>query len=128
MVVKQLFGGIGSNFMNPALAGRAVPAGQLCHRHDHLGRARCSNGCPCFGSNADVVTAATPLAIMKGRRPGRPDAATTPCCDMFMGSIGGSLGEVSALMLLLGGVYLVVRKVISWHIPVAFIATVAVLT
>ena len=47
--------------------------------------------------------------------------------DMFLGRIGGSLGEVSALMLLLGGVYLVIRKVISWHTPVAFIATVAVL-
>ena len=46
---------------------------------------------------------------------------------MFLGRIGGSLGEVSALMLLLGGVYLVIRKVISWHTPVAFIATVAVL-
>ena len=48
--------------------------------------------------------------------------------DMFLGRIGGSLGEVSALMLLLGGVYLVIRKVISWQIPVAYIGTVAVLT
>jgi Na+-translocating ferredoxin:NAD+ oxidoreductase RnfD subunit len=48
--------------------------------------------------------------------------------DMFLGRIGGSLGEVSALMLLLGGVYLVIRKVISWQIPVAYIGTVAILT
>ena len=47
--------------------------------------------------------------------------------DMFIGHVGGSLGEVSALMLLLGGIYLLIRKVISWHIPVAYIATVAVI-
>ena len=80
-----------------------------------------------FGSNADAVTSSTPLAMMKNG-----DFATLTSTysvvDMFLGRVGGSLGEVSALMLLLGGVYLVIRKVISWHIPVAYIATVAILT
>ena len=80
-----------------------------------------------FGSNADAVTSSTPLAIMKG---GDLASLTSnySVVDMFLGRIGGSLGEVSALMLLLGGVYLVIRKVISWHTPVAFIATVAVIS
>ena len=80
-----------------------------------------------FGSNADAVTSSTPLAMMKNG-----DFATLTSTysvvDMFLGRVGGSLGEVSALMLLLGGVYLVIRKVISWQTPVAYIATVAVVT
>ena len=53
--------------------------------------------------------------------------STYSVSDMFIGQIGGSLGEVSALMLLLGGIYLLIRKVISWQIPVAYIATVAII-
>jgi electron transport complex protein RnfD len=78
---------------------------------------------------ADVVTAATPLAIMKegGAEAFSQLTDTYSVADMFLGKIGGSVGEACALMLLLGGIYLLIRKVISWHTPVAYIATVAVI-
>nr|WP_325297507.1 RnfABCDGE type electron transport complex subunit D [uncultured Dysosmobacter sp.] len=126
VLVKQLFGGIGKNFVNPALAGRAVLlasyAGTMTSWADPA-----VNKAAILGSNVDIVTAATPLAMMKG---GSFDALleTYTVSDMFVGNIPGSLGEVSALMLLIGGVYLIWRKVINWQTPVAYIATVAVLT
>ena len=125
VVVKQLFGGIGCNFMNPALAGRAVLLASYATAMTTW--AVPMSKLSIFGSNADAVTSSTPLAIMKG---GDLASLTSnySVVDMFLGRIGGSLGEVSALMLLLGGVYLVIRKVISWQIPVAYIGTVAVLT
>ena len=124
VIVKQLFGGIGCNFMNPALVGRAVLLASYATAMTTW--AVPMSKLSIFGSNADAVTSSTPLAIMKG---GDLASLTSnySVVDMFLGRIGGSLGEVSALMLLLGGVYLVIRKVISWHTPVAFIATVAVL-
>ena len=125
IVVKQLFGGIGKNFLNPALAGRAALLASYATAMTTW--AVPMSKLSAFGSNADAVTSSTPLAMMKNG-----DFATLTSTysvvDMFLGRVGGSLGEVSALMLLLGGVYLVIRKVISWHIPVAYIATVAILT
>ena len=123
-IVKQLFGGIGMNFANPALVGRAVLLASYATAMSTW--ALPMSKLSIFGSNADAVTSSTPLAIMKG---GALASLTSnySVVDMFLGRIGGSLGEVSALMLLLGGVYLVIRNVISWHTPVAFIATVAVL-
>ena len=80
-----------------------------------------------FGGVADAVTTATPLAIMKsGDMAGL--TSTYSIRDMFLGNIPGSMGEISALMVLIGGVYLIARKVINWHTPVSYIATVAVLT
>ena len=132
IVVKQLFGGIGKNFVNPALAGRAFLlgsyAGVMTTWIDPA-----ANKAPLFGSTADIVTSATPLAFMKGAG----DAVATSFAeltgkytvtDMFLGRIGGSLGEVSALCLILGGAYLIWRKVINWQTPVGYIGTVAVLT
>nr|WP_326185789.1 RnfABCDGE type electron transport complex subunit D [uncultured Oscillibacter sp.] len=126
IVVKQLFGGIGKNFVNPALAGRAVLlasyAGTMTSWVDPA-----VNKAAVIGSNVDIVTTATPLAMMKG---GEFEAllGTYGLKEMFMGQIPGSLGEVSVLMLLIGGIYLIWRKVINWQTPVAYIATVAVLT
>jgi electron transport complex protein RnfD len=79
------------------------------------------------GATPDLITTATPLAMMKG---GNYEAllATYDIKDMFIGQIPGSVGEVSAAALLLGGIYLIVRKVINWQIPVAYIATVAVVS
>ena len=79
---------------------------------------------------ADVISTATPLQIMKEGTVEKFAELTTNYTvgDMFIGRIGGSLGEVSALALLLGGAWLLIRKVISWHTPVAFIGTVAILT
>ncbi len=116
-VVKQLYGGLGKNFLNPALAGRAALV--CCYT-----TAMTTWAAP---RTVDAVTAATPLAMMKG---GEFAALTAQysVSDMFIGFIGGSAGETSAMMLLIGGLYLIFRKVISWQTPVAYIATVAVLT
>ena len=76
-------------------------------------------------STADAVTAATPLASM---HQGYIDESAGTVLDMFLGNVGGSLGETSALLLLIGLVYLLVRKVITLHIPLAYIGTVAILT
>ena len=121
VVVKQLYGGIGCNFLNPALAGRAF----LLASH---ATAMTTWAIPKI--RPDVPSAATPMAIMKE---GTEEAFTTLMSnysigDMFIGKVGGSLGEVSALCLLVGGIYLLIRKVISWQIPVAYIGTVAILT
>ena len=124
VVVKQLFGGIGKNFVNPALAARvflfSAWAGQMTRF--------AAPGSPVSSlafslGEADVVTGATPLASLKA---GVIPEATLG--DMFIGNIGGSIGEVSAVLLILGGIYLLFRRVITWHIPVTFIATVALLT
>lgn len=126
IVVKQLFGGIGKNFVNPALAGRAMLlasyAGTMTSWVDPA-----VNKAAIIGSNVDIVTTATPLAMMKG---GDFETllATYDLKAMFVGQIPGSMGEISALALLLGGGYLIWRKVINWQTPVAYIATVAVLT
>jgi len=127
VVVKQLYGGIGCNFLNPALAGRAVLVAAYAGPMTRWLAPEASY--PVLGS-ADLVTAATPLAILKE---GGADAfaaltQTYTAGDLFLGRIGGSLGETSALMLLLGGAYLLVRKVISWHIPAAYIGTVALVS
>ncbi len=132
VVVKQLFGGIGKNFVNPALAGRAILlasyAGAMTSWVDPA-----INKANLIG-NVDIVTAATPLSYMKGTDPAAIAESfaslkeTYSVTNMFLGQIGGSMGEVSVLMLLLGGVYLIWRKVINWQTPVAYIATVAVLT
>ena len=126
VVVKQLFGGIGMNFLNPALAGRAFLlgsyAGPMTHWIDPA-----ANKAPLLGSTVDVVTAATPLAYMKtGDMAGLTGAYSVG--DMFLGKVGGSLGEVSAALLIAGGLYLIIRKIINWQTPVAYIGTVAVLT
>jgi len=126
VVVKQLFGGIGKNFLNPALAGRAVLlasyAGVMTTWVDPA-----VNKAAVFGSNADIVTTATPLAIMKTGAFSDLTAAYG-LDQMFVGWIPGSLGEVSSLALLVGGIYLIWRKVINWQTPVSYIATVALLT
>ena len=125
IVVKQLFGGIGKNFVNPALAGRAFLLGSYASVMTSW--IAPGEKAPLFGSTADVVTAATPLLYMKnGDMEGLK--STFSVMDMFLGKTGGSLGEISALLLLVGGAYLIWRKVINWQTPVAYIATVAVLT
>ena len=86
-----------------------------------------ANKAPLMGSTADLITAATPMAYLKT---GEMEALMEnyEVMDLFVGFCGGSLGEVSALALLIGGAYLIWRKVINWQTPVAYIATVAVIT
>ena len=112
LAAKLMFGGLGQNIFNPALLARAAvmvvfPASLT--RYPALG--------------VDAVTAATPLHHMV--MPALPEESIL---DMFLGNCPGSIGEISALALILGGVYLVVRKVISARIPLAYIGTVALLT
>jgi len=121
IVVKAVFGGIGRNIVNPALAARAFmfswPA--LMTNWVIPGFQNAAG----LVSTADAVTGATPLAMMKQQM--LPEASLL---DMFLGNIGGCIGETSALLLLIGLVYLLARKIINLRIPVAFIGTVAVLT
>ncbi len=119
-IVKQAFGGLGYNFMNPALAGRAflvVSWGQIM-----------TTWVPTKYTGpmgADVVTSPTPMGLLKE---GVDPSALPSIMDTLIGNVGGSLGETSALLLLLGGAYLVYKKIISVRIPAIFIGTVAVLT
>lgn len=119
IVVKQIFGGIGKNVMNPALAARVFLM------------LAWTNGMTKFPKTfeyvsigaADVVASATPLASLKTGA--MPDASLL---DLFLGKTGGCIGEISTLLLLIGGIYLIARRVITWHIPVSFLGTVAILT
>lgn len=125
VVVKQLFGGLGKNFLNPALAGRAFL--MLCYPVQMTTWVLPGpDNWAGVVSAVDAVTGATPLSadFMHGGL--LPDGVSL--ADMFVGNIGGCIGEVSALALILGGIYLIWRGVIRFRIPVAFIATVAVLT
>lgn len=113
---KQLFGGLGQNFINPALAGRAfLMASYPTEMTTFTAPGAATSG-------ADVVAVATPLAQMKGGA--MPDASIA---DMAMGNIAGCLGETCAIALIIGGVYLIAKHVISWKIPVIYIATTFVL-
>ena len=121
VAVKQLFGGIGKNFLNPALAGRAF----LLASYALFMTTWVVPSSLTSVIGADATTMATPLSYMKAGE-ALPQYFTFK--SMFLGTMPGCLGEVSALALLIGGVYLLCRKVITWHIPVSFIGTVALLT
>ena len=121
IIVKMLFGGLGRNIVNPALAGRAFMFSWpvLMSTWIKVGFENAAG----LLSTADAVTAATPLAAMHlGQMP------EDSILDIFLGNVGGCIGETSALLLLVGLAYLLYRKVITLRIPVAFIGTVAVLT
>ena len=120
ILVKMLFGGIGKNIVNPALAGRAFMFSWPVAMSTWV-KVGLENAAPVIGS-ADIVTAATPLAAMHQGQ--LPEASVL---DMFLGNVGGCIGETSAALLLIGFVYLVARKVIKITIPVSYIGTVAVL-
>lgn len=117
---KCIFGGLGKNFINPALAGRAFLLASWPVAMTTWVAARSHVG---LGSTADIVSTATPMAILKGSAEGDLPSALS----VFLGVTGGSMGEVSAIALLIGGIYLLVRKVITIQIPAAYILTVAVL-
>lgn len=110
IVVKCFFGGLGQNIINPALAGRAF----LLAAYPSQMTEWTLNG----------ISKATPLAILRNGGGLLPDTM-----DVFLGAnVAGCIGEVSALALLIGGAYLLYRKVITWHIPATYIATVFVIT
>ncbi|MCM8709826.1 RnfABCDGE type electron transport complex subunit D [Clostridium sp. SYSU_GA19001] len=109
IIVKQFFGGIGQNIMNPALAARAFLLASWPVQMTTW--------------TVDGVSSATPLGILK-----EGNGALPSLWNVFIGNIGGCIGETSALALLLGGAYLLYKKIISWHIPGVYIGTVFILT
>jgi electron transport complex protein RnfD len=150
IIVKQLFGGIGFNIFNPALAARAFlmasfPIHMTTKWINFTGGAAqvnvlasgFTNTFGLSGEAFDAVTGATPLGLlMEGPKIlgeyGVPaeklyDIITSPAMykSLFIGTIGGVIGETSALFLLIGAAILIIRKIITWHIPVTFIGTVA---
>ncbi len=119
VVVKQMFGGLGQNFVNPALASRII---LMVSFPTAMTKWLAPMGWLSEGAlNVDATTSATPLALIAN---GDVDALPT-YMDMFLGNRGGSLGETCALALILGGIYLIARKVISPIIPVVYIVVVA---
>ena len=113
VVVKCLFGGIGCNFANPALTARIM---MLIAFGASIGG----------GTNPTIVdmnAGATPLAVMDGSEGTLPSLL-----DMLLGLRGGAIGETCAIALILGGIYLLARRVISWHTPVIYVGTVFVLS
>ena len=122
ILVKMLFGGIGKNVVNPALAGRAFMFSWPVAMSTWV-KVGWENAAGIFSSSADAVTAATPLANMHQGL--LPEASLLDC---FIGNVGGCIGETSVILLVIGGIYLVAKKVISARIPLAYIGTVAVLS
>ncbi|MBQ8475372.1 MAG: RnfABCDGE type electron transport complex subunit D [Clostridia bacterium] len=116
IVVKELFGGIGHNFANPAITARIV---MLLAFSGSM-----SSWAAPIVSDADLTSSATTLSVLKeGTVEGLPSIK-----DMLLGVRAGSLGETCAVALIIGGIYLIARKVIMWHTPVFFIGGVFVLT
>lgn len=112
VIVKCAFGGLGYNFANPAITARVMLL---------IAFTEVSGGA--MTNFAEIESGATPLAVLKG------DAGTLPSMlDMLLGNRGGAIGETCAIALLIGGIYLIVRKVITWHIPVVYIGGVFLLS
>lgn len=124
LVVKMLFGGLGQNFMNPALAARAFllisfPVRMTSFAVESIASPGISDYIRGGAIAIDGVSGATPLAAVKA-------GESVDLLSMFLGNIGGTIGETSAAAILLGGAYLVLRKVISLRIPLTYILTLAV--
>jgi electron transport complex protein RnfD len=114
VLIKQLFGGLGQNFMNPALGARVMLLVAWAGRMTYWSKP--------FGG-VDAVAAATPLGLLKEQ-----GSYIVSYNDMFWGNIAGCIGETSTFAILLGFIYLLVKKIISWHIPVLYIGSVALFT
>lgn len=118
-MAKMSFGGLGNNIFNPALVGRVFLLISFPQQMTSWPLPKAFNL-----AYLDAATGATPLAMMKsGRLANMPDHL-----DMLLGNMGGSLGEIAAAALILGGIYLLIRKVISWHIPLSILLTVYIFT
>ena len=120
VVVKGLFGGIGKNILNPALAARVFLFLAWSTKMNIFTEAGRRFGVFEAPVSADIVAGATPLSKLHAG-----EIPQNSVFDLFIGNIGGCIGEVSALFLIIGGIYLLIRRVITWQIPVAYIGTVA---
>jgi electron transport complex protein RnfD len=121
-IAKMPFGGLGNNPFNPALVGRVF---MLISFPVNM------TSWPAVGHTVDAVSAATPLAILKeGLKNGQPIVDIYKSLpgnfDLFMGNMSGSMGEISVLALLIGGIFMLARKIITWHIPVSVLASAAI--
>ena len=121
VLVKMLFGGLGRNIVNPALAGRAFMFSWPVLMSTWV-KVGFENAAPVIGK-VDVATAATPMAALH-----QGQMCEESIAQLFWGNVGGCIGETSAFLLLIGFAYLLLRKVITARIPLAYIGTVAVLT
>lgn len=121
ILVKMLFGGVGKNMFNPALAARAFLFSWPAAMSTWV-KVGWENQAGVW-NDVDIVTAATPMASLSQGQ--MPEASLW---DLFVGNVGGCIGETSALLLLVGLAYLLVRRVITVRIPLTYIGTVAVLT
>jgi electron transport complex protein RnfD len=117
-IAKMTFGGLGNNPFNPALVGRVVLLISFPVQMTSWPVPKAW-----YTAYLDAATGATPLAILKDRFGEFPQTT-----DLLLGNIGGSMGEVSAVALLLGLAFLLIRKIITWHIPVSILATVFAFT
>ncbi len=117
VIGKQIFGGLGNNIFNPALVGRAF----LAATYPVFISSYIAPRAAAAGAAADAVSAATPLALMKF------DSVMTEYSHIFFGTTAGSVGETSAFLLIIGAVYLILKKYIKWRIPLSIFVTVAVL-
>ena len=129
---KFLFGGLGFNVFNPALVGRAFLQAAFPAAMTHWIPAFATNRFESLASSTlaipfakpvyDSVSTATPLALMKF------DSQVTSTADLFMGTTSGSTGETGAILLLLGGIYLIARNMMNWRIPVGIFLTVIIIS
>ncbi len=121
VIGKQVFGGLGHNFINPALAARAVLISSWSARMGTWDNAKSASNFMGF----DAVTGPTPLGVIAESANGLPQIGTElpSFLDAFLGNVGGCIGETSALLLILGGIYLIWKGIITWHIPVAYIVS-----
>ncbi|MDR3047173.1 MAG: RnfABCDGE type electron transport complex subunit D [Bacteroidales bacterium] len=122
-VAKMTFGGLGRNLFNPALVGRVFLLISFPVQMTSWPKPT-----PIWSCGADVITGPTPLGILKeglgkGETVSKLMDSMPGYIDMLFGEMGGSFGEVSAIALLIGAIFLLIRKVITWHIPVSFICT-----
>ncbi len=126
IVVKEMFGGLGQNFMNPALAARVFLAICFAGRMTDFAVQKGAGGFMYGAAALDGVSSATPLAVVKSLESTAVVSENVSILDMFFGFTGGVIGETSALLLILGAVYLLARKVITLRIPLSYLLTVAV--
>ena len=124
IVIKQLFGGIGQNLVNPAVTARVFMFIAFATPMTSWPTPR---GGHAAGAVVDATTSATPLGVLSHGSFADVYADGYTKMDLFLGNVGGCIGEVSALAILIGGLFLIWKKVISPIIPVTFIATVFVL-
>lgn len=148
IIVKQLFGGLGFNIVNPALAGRAFlmaswPAYMTTTWHEfsngNILSSNLANSTALPAATFDAITGATPLGALKSAPYIIRDSNVTPqqvydlilsndmLRSLFIGNIGGVIGETSALLLIIGAIFLLSRKIITWQVPASFIGTVAII-